>query len=381
MALSPPRHSVFRDRLSRVLGSGAEAVVLAVLILAFSRTFSVDRGEVLPLALDLTAATFAAISGRFPLTGGVGVGVTLTVWCLIPSHAPSIGVMVLFIPVFSAYVRGRRRLRNVLTAWYLVAVLIPTAGFWSDSLFEQAETVLMFALLMALTWLVARVVASLTHEVGSLQTATAEAVREERRAIARDLHDAVSAAMTRIIMRAEQARLRGISDPELAADIDFITRIGREGTRDLRAMLTALRTDDATGALEPVGPHVASLAAVIDESVAGLRRSGFTVEAKVRVDDGPLQPSTRDALGKVVREATANIIKHASPRSSCIVLIEQDDEAVEMVVVSRRAQNPVRATGARLGLIGARERVEAMGGEFSVGNGETDWVLRTRVPI
>ena len=92
--------------------------------------------------------------------------------------------------------------------------------------------------------------------------------------------------------------------------------------------------------------------------------------------------AAREALTKVLVEATGNMIKHGDPAGPASILIEGDLDEVEAVFINRprRAGSP-RASSARLGLVGARERVEALGGEVDVTSESPDWVVRVRIPL
>ena len=364
---------------STVASSGTIAALAAsVVLLALSRSFAGVESSPVPLVLDVLITFFTAVSLVRPRFGAIGVGMVLMVWVVQPQLTPTLTVMNLFIPVFVAGALGLRQLRLFLTVWYLGAALVPSALYWSTSVAERIQTASIFAVLMAITWALGRAFGRLSEEVVALDQARFAAVAAERRAIAQDLHDAVSSATTRIIMRAEQARLRGIPDPTLAADIEYILATGRQSAGDLRSLLTTLRAD-ADG-VRTAGWHIASLTAMVEASLGELRRAGFAVESTVRFDEAGLSSVDRDTLGKVVREATANIIKHAVPRSTCTFLLVEDDDGIEIVVANRRQGGGTSGRGSGLGLIGAAERVQALGGEFETNGTPHQWVLRARVP-
>lgn len=361
----------------RQLGAAA-ALAISLALFAYARSLGGDRGSVLPVVLDIAIILSVSLTPFWPTAGAIGMGLALSVSTIIPGFAPSATVLCLFIPIFVACVAGLDRLRNIITAWYLIAMLMaPSAR--PLTLAETVQSAFILAMMTAITWLVGITIGRLNLRVDALETARIQAIAAERRLIAQDLHDSVSSATTRIIMRAEQAKLRGIGDPQLASDVDYILTTGRQSTSDLRALLTTLRTE--VGGETASGWHIASLADTVEHSADELRRSGFTVDAKVTLDDESLAPSTRDALGKVLKEAIANVVKHAEPRSTCTLLVDQDDDGVELVVANRTKTAGRAGRGTGLGLIGARERVETLGGEFETTRGAAGWVLRARIPV
>ena len=94
-----------------------------------------------------------------------------------------------------------------------------------------------------------------------------------------------------------------------------------------------------------------------------------------------LPSSVRETLAKLVVEATSNMVKHAG-KGPCRLIIEVQDDTLEAVFTNRlRAGH--RQDGGRpgLGLVGAAERVRAIGGELEATAASGTWILRAQLPI
>lgn len=374
-----PRRSL--RGLWSALGDGVSAPVIAAILLVYSRVSATQFNDPHPIAnwiLDVSICTAAALSRRFRISSTIVVAASLAAWLLIPEPTPMIGTLAFCIPIFTSVADGHVRLAIVQTVLF---------GTLTSVLFEQgskttAEVILNLTstwMLILFTWLVGIAINRHVKSLANMRLVHQAETQLQRHAVARDLHDTVASAMTRIVMRAEAAKLRGVHDAEALADLDYILETGRQGSHDLRAMLGALRDSD-----EPVGDaslwNIESLAAVVDERVDELRAAGFTVESSVRLDEPALPPSIRNTMGKVVVEATSNMLKHARSGGECTILVEQDDAQIEALFVNRVGSGPTRSER-QLGLVGISERLTTLGGELEHQRTGNTWVLSARLPL
>lgn len=205
----------------------------------------------------------------------------------------------------------------------------------------------------------------------------ARAVADERLRIARDLHDIVAHGLSLIVVRAATAGHVIDARPEEARSaLADIETVGRAGLGDMRRMLAVLRSEaapDAGGAetqepgcldLEPA-PGLSRLADLAGQ----LRLAGVEVDLDVRADDA-LPQGVSLAAYRIVQEALTNVARHAAP-AKCRVTVARlgSDLEVEVVDDGSRGVAAGPPTGEPAspghGLIGMRERVRALGGEFS----------------
>jgi two-component system sensor histidine kinase UhpB len=181
------------------------------------------------------------------------------------------------------------------------------------------------------------------------------AQEDERRRLARDLHDEVNQALTAILLRLEA--LSHDAPPERAAEVAELKRLVNQAMEELLSLARQLRPS----ALDDHG-----LVPAIEAQLSRFAAQGG-VEARLRADGDPeeLGESAQTAIYRTVQEALQNISRHAAATA-----VE-----VELDVEGPRAQLRVRDDGGgfdpregtnRLGLKGMAERARLVGGELDV---------------
>ena len=185
---------------------------------------------------------------------------------------------------------------------------------------------------------------------------------EERRRIARDIHDQMGQAMTALRINLESLAVRCGSDPELA------TQAAR--TRQLAIELDQT-LDYLTWQLRPASLDHFGLSAALGQLVRGWSER-FGIPADYRgagLSAMRLPPAVEVNLYRVAQEALHNVYKHARASRVTVVLEIQDHRVVLVVEDDGRgfdpAMRPAEDPGA-LGLLSMRERTLLVGGEFEV---------------
>ena len=371
--------------LGRLGTGGVPEALSAAAIFSFSEvSHGPETLSALQISVDLTLALFAGMSGRWPRVGGIGAGVTLALFGVVhavddPMVFPLTFACVL-VPVVSTGARGFVRLRDLLALWYLTTlVLLSTAAAASTA--EGVQSSLIMGALMMLAWGAGSTVHRLRAEGERQAELGADSLRAQRRSIARDLHDTVAYSTTTMIMRAEEIKLR-THDEQLIADLNFIIATGRRSVRDLRGMLEALRRNDPSFDLDTSDDSpwtVTTIPDVLNARVRELADHGIMATVSVDADLDNLPTSVHQTLAKVIVEATSNMVKH-SAHGPCAILIESDGGVLEAVFTNpTRAGRPPTSSG--FGLVGAAERVEALGGELEATTASGTWILRVQLPV
>jgi signal transduction histidine kinase len=186
------------------------------------------------------------------------------------------------------------------------------------------------------------------HEIGSYWRSRAEkAVLEERRRLARDLHDGVAQELGFIATRAQEL----VASP--AGEAQRIAAAAERGLDEARRAIAALtRAVD-----EPLDVALAQAA----EEVAG------RVGARVRLSLDPaadVPATTREALLRIVREAVTNATRHGGA-SSISVELENGDGLSLRIVDDGVGFDPEDSDGG-FGLTSMRDRARALGGELRI---------------
>jgi signal transduction histidine kinase len=196
---------------------------------------------------------------------------------------------------------------------------------------------------------------------------------EERLRIARELHDVLGHHLSLINVQAGVGLHLMDDKPEQArAALAAIKQASAEALREVRSVLSALRPEDESAPRAPAptlsgtqGPaHVAGLRALIAEvNAAGLR-----VELAVTGTPAALPAEVDRAAYRIVQEALTNVRRHAGATAEATVRLAYGPDDVVVYVTDTGvapAAAPDDAEGS--GIVGMRQRVEALGGEFRAG--------------
>lgn len=199
-----------------------------------------------------------------------------------------------------------------------------------------------------------------------------QAASDERRRIAREIHDVVAHSLTVTMLHLTAARLavaRGASG-EATDALEEAERAGRQSLADVRRTVGLLRT--GAGRLpdsEAPMPLAVDVVTLVDE----YRDAGLGVELVVDGDLATVEPGVGLALYRIVQESLANVARHA-PGATVAVSVRTADPA-RVAVRSRGGRTTVGGPPGS-GITGMRERAEALGGRCSAGpDGDCGWVV------
>ncbi|MGC0312815.1 signal transduction histidine kinase [Kitasatospora acidiphila] len=199
--------------------------------------------------------------------------------------------------------------------------------------------------------------------------AAADAVRrEERLALARELHDVVAHHVTGMVVQAQAARIMARQQPEtLDGTLAGIEEAGGDALAAMRRVVGLLRdTEDAVGTAAPVpGPEQLS------ELVGRFDGHGPEVQLRLPADPAPTwPPEVAGTVHRIVQEALTNIARHAAHARTATVDVAQGPEGVTVTVTDDAPPGHPRHRHRQpggFGLIGMAERVEALGGRLTAG--------------
>jgi signal transduction histidine kinase len=233
-------------------------------------------------------------------------------------------------------------------------------------------------------WVVGRAVARQERLVVELEDTRRQLARQalldERRRIARDVHDFVGHGLAAVMLQVTSARhvLRrdaGAAEEALRSAED----VGRRSMQELRRTLTLLRSDDEEQSASAADPTASEIPALVDHAQAG----GLAVELRMQGDFLRIPPAVGAALYRIAQEALANAARHA-PRARTTIWLELADGRVALVAETHGAvAAESRSEGARphYGLTGMQERATALGGEFAAGPTPDGWRVSCELPM
>jgi signal transduction histidine kinase len=277
--------------------------------------------------------------------------------------------------VIAVYSVGAYRGRK----WAMAAVFTSMASYiWSPGVTALVDT---FDVIAEGIWFGAAAFAGWSVQAGrqlnrDLNARTAQlewaqqevarmAVAEERRRVARDMHDVLGHAVSLIVIQAGAARTVAAVDP-VAADsmMAGIERASEDAVREMNAMFGPSGSGDPEGVAGAL-PGIRE----IDGLVEAARGAGLDVELRADGEPRALGPSTDLTAYRIAQEALTNVRKHA-PHSKALVTLRYSPSTLEVDVTDdgkavSKADDVL--PGAGLGLIGLRERVAVFGGELRSG--------------
>lgn len=203
------------------------------------------------------------------------------------------------------------------------------------------------------------------------------AAEAERTRIARDMHDTVAHHLTVMVALSDGAAVQATTNPQQAVEaMHAVSETGRGALAEIRRTLGVLRDDDPA----PLAPsEIGDLDGLIDR----VRATGLPVSYDVEGQLAPTAVDARLAVYRIVQEALTNTIKHGGAGANAWVRVRygSDDAWVE-VCDDGVGTGQVTSPDSGRGLIGMRERVEALGGQFRSGPREPrGWLVSGRIKV
>ena len=232
--------------------------------------------------------------------------------------------------------------------------------------------------------------------------ATALATADERRRIARELHDVVAHAVSVVVVQASAGRRVAERDPEAALQVlSDIEGSGREALAELRRLVAVLRED---GVAQDTGAPQPSLED-IDGLVDRLAEAGVPARLERSGEQREVPPGVGVSAYRIVQESLTNVLKHAGPVSEVVVRLECGEHRLVVEVTDDgRGMQPPRAPvagrasaaprpatsgealpsipAAGTGLVGLRERAAVLGGRLQAGaRDDGGFAVRAELPL
>ncbi|MBD0746150.1 histidine kinase [Streptomyces sp. CBMA152] len=355
------------------------------------------RADLLIVALVAVGSTHAALKPSAGLVDGVlpsmMVALALTAGFLWRRRAPLPAVVLAMasltligarLPVFLALyglARYQRRHRPVVialccTAFVPLMMLVPghLGNCWIDDVLVSVVYVLIPVVFGLMATAYERSIAALRE---SRERRVAQTRAEERVRLAREMHDVLGHRIAIIAMHGGAIEFVPGVKPESRQLARAVGDTARAAMRDLRQVLGALRD----GSDSVVAGHCIT---DLDALVAEARSSGLDVMYACGAA-GPVPPEIALTAYRTVQESLTNAVKYAPGAKTDVVVAVVGD------VLDVRVRNaPVRSGGRRaagvggggFGMMGLRERVSLLGGDFHAGpTPDGGWQVAMSVPL
>ena len=251
-----------------------------------------------------------------------------------------------------------------------VAALMPV-GFALEEAASFETAVLPFIVLIP-SWFLGDIVRSRRIEAAARAEAIERSLREreerlrsvaaeERRHVARELHDIVAHAVSVMVIQAGAARQVIRTRPAEAEEaLLAVETTGREAMTELRRFLGALSDDDEPAGLAPQ-PGIEALPALVER----VRDAGLP--ASLEVDGVPRAvPSSLDVtVYRIAQEALTNALRYARMATTLVKLSWEPEQLRVEILDDGPATGEAGSSGR--GLVGMAERASLVGGRLEAG--------------
>lgn len=289
---------------------------------------------------------------------------------------------VLVVAVGEAASIGAKRLTVLLAALAIAELLafdmLGNLAWSADG--QRLEGAPMYCLGVALGWMVGVMMQYqrrfLYQEREYQAVRSVQAADEERRRIAREVHDVIAHSLSVTMLHLTAARHALKTDRDVDEAVDALVdaeRLGRQAMADIRRTVGLLDAGPSKRDAEPGVEDIADL-------VADFARAGLGIEYRATGDFGTISAAVGLALYRIGQESLANIVKHADGATAIVQLTVG---ATEVALVVRNSLPLGASDGADsgMGLSGMRQRAELLDGEIVAGPYDDGWSVRVRIPI
>jgi signal transduction histidine kinase len=344
----------------RTTGAGMVGAALLAAAALSPRRVVPDTRKAIVIAAGCALAAFvllSAIAGIFQFPGALTDRPdTEAELRVLSEHSAlvvaDIAATILFLTAGAAFARRAEREEDELQMWLGIGATIAAIGYLNYALSPSSYTDVLYAgdlfrAAAVVAWGIGAI-----REYSRYQAVYAPAaVLDERRRMARDLHDGVAQELAFIASRMHRLASQR-DDKETIAEVKEAVRRALEESRVAistlnRPLEEPLQLALANTAKEVVGP-------------AGARLE-LDLEPDVVVPDAWAQ-----ALPRIAREAVANAVQHGRPRTVTVHLRDANGIRLRVTDDGNGFDPSEPRIASSSGLIGMRERTESLGGEFKL---------------
>lgn len=248
---------------------------------------------------------------------------------------------------------------------------------------HRLEGVWLYLSVLGMGWLVGYLI-GIQQQLIVAQRAAQEALAEhaaadERRRIAREVHDVIAHSLSVTLLHLTGARRALQEDRDIDDAVDALEdaeKLGREAMADIRRTVGLL--DVAPMKIAPE-PGIDDIGRLTDD----FARAGLAVTVRTEGSTAGISPTVGLAMFRIAQESLANIAKHA-PESRATVTLAVTATRAELSVLNEMPVGvPAGSRGAAdgRGVRGMRQRVELLGGVIDIGPTGTGWAVHAAVPL
>lgn len=263
----------------------------------------------------------------------------------------------------------------------LLATASAAGVLLAASAMHRLDDVGLYLSFVAMGWLVGYLMRRqqlLMIKQNEAQAALAQhAAADERRRIAREVHDVIAHSLSVTLLHLTAAR-RGLQEDrdvdEAVEALEGAERLGRQAMADIRRTVGLL-----DGAPMKIAPEsgIDDIGRLVDD----FSRAGLNVSMRTDGSTERVSAAVGLALYRITQESLANIAKHA-PNSKSIVVLVISRSNVKLIIVNELPLAVSADHGPQgRGMEGMRQRVELLGGVIDIGPVDRQWSVCAEIPL
>ncbi len=204
---------------------------------------------------------------------------------------------------------------------------------------------------------------------------------EERRRIARDLHDGIGPLIAALSMNngllAQQTKKLG---PEVADVLQQNNQLVEQLSKETRTISHLLHP--------PLLDEIGLLPAIKMFAEGFAERSSVKVDVELSPDIGRLPPNVEISIFRVVQECLTNVYRHSGSKTARITIAPSQEKLLSVQVCDEGKGMPRTngvpaspGTNHGVGLSGMRERLRELGGTLEIRSSENGTTVIAAVPV
>jgi len=213
----------------------------------------------------------------------------------------------------------------------------------------------------------------------ALTTRLFQVQEEERRALARDLHDEFGQCLSATAALAASIEAGAPPErPDLAEEARAIARAQKQMMENLRSALVRLRSQD----IDEIGLEASLRQLVSNHNAQSASRAVFRLSITGNLTALPKQVAID--IYRIAQECMTNAVKHGTPTEVRLSVerIMTDDSVIALTIEDDGGGDAARINrGQGHGILGIRERIAALGGNLSIERGKRGVRVSAIIPV
>ncbi|OBH55699.1 two-component sensor histidine kinase [Mycobacterium colombiense] len=266
----------------------------------------------------------------------------------------------------------------------LLATASAAALLLAASAMHRLDTVVLYLGFIAVGWLLGYLMRTqrllLAEQIEAQDMLAEHAAADERRRIAREVHDVIAHSLSITLLHVTGARRALQQDRDVDDAVEALEqaeRLGRQAMADIRRTVGLLDNWPTKTAQTTPEPGIDDIAALVE----GFQRAGLAVGLCVEGPTDHVSPAVGLALYRITQESLANIAKHA-PESKAGVVLDISPVSARLAITNLLPAAVMAAQSAEgRGLRGMRQRVELLGGAIEAGPTRDGWSVCAEIPL